>query len=146
MMMALGCSAFAGPFESCLNQVKKTDHRLARVESIQSCFEKNKDLISDDACFAAIKKIQTHEKSIELSEKLNSICFYDVSRFKTVDACLQKTAIFQIANNHDEALFDCYRQFQADIQQKECLKISSMMKYPAKKEYLQNHCYENAAQ
>lgn len=146
LVVAFGCSAFAGQFDACLNQVKKTEHRLARLESIQSCFEKSKDVISEDTCFSAIKKIQTHDKSIELGEKLNSICFYDVSRFKNVKSCLNKTSVFQIANNHDEAVFDCYRQFQATLNQKECLKVSSELKYPAKKEYLQNHCYDNAAQ
>lgn len=146
LVFGFGLSAHAGPFEACLDQVKRTEHRLTRLESLQSCFEKNKDLISETTCYAAIKKIQIHEKSIELAEKLNSICFYDTSRFKNINACLQKISVFQIANNHDEAVFDCYRQFQTKLSQKECLKVSEKLKYPAKKEYLQNHCYSNAAQ
>lgn len=136
-------SAFAGQFDVCLTQAKKITHRLNRVEAIQSCFESNKDSITAEACFAGIKTVQVHEKSIELNEKLNSICFYDISHFKKISSCLAKVDIFKIASNHDEAVFECYRQFQNQLSQKQCLKISSFMKYPAKKEYLDNHCYEN---
>lgn len=137
-------TVFAGQFETCLAGSKKIAHRLNRVEAIQDCFDSNKESMTADACFAGIKSVQIHEKSIELNEKLNSICFYDVSRFKKISICLSKVDVFKIANNHDEAVFECYREFQNQLSQKQCLKVSSLMKYPAKKEYLDNHCYENA--
>lgn len=133
----------AGQFEHCLSTARKTTHRLDRMEAIGSCFEKHKDLISEESCFAEIKKTQIHDKSIELSEKLNAICFYDVSRFKTVESCIAKTSVFQIAANHDEGVFECYRQFQSKVSRNQCLQISKALKYPAKKQYLETHCLNN---
>jgi hypothetical protein len=120
------------------------DHRLDRVEQIETCFEKNKKNISGEACFLEVKKTAPLIQSIGLTEKLNSLCFYDSSKFKNVKNCLNSTALFRDAENHDEAVFECYRQFQSVLNQKQCLAVSNYLKYPAKKEYLQNHCLTNS--
>ena len=140
MILVFARFASASHFEICLSQVKATEHRLIRLESIQACFDNNKHSISADICFASAKKVQLREHSIELSENLNAICFYDVSQFKDINSCLKKAELFQISNTHDEAVFECYRQFQASLTLKQCLQVSDALKYPAKKEYLRNHC------
>lgn len=134
---------FASSIDSCLSQARKLTHRLEKTDAILSCFDKTKESLSGQACFQAISKLQVHEKSIELSEKINGICFYDSSRFKNITSCLDKVDVFKLASSHDEAVFECYRQFQYSLNQKQCLKVSAVLKYPAKKEYLANHCMEN---
>ena len=134
---------FASAFNNCLATAKKIQHRLDRADAIQACFEANKMQITSEACFSGIKSIEVQNKSIELTEKLNSICFYETTAFKNTKSCLARTDEFKIATNHDNAVFECYRQFQNKINKKNCLAISSLLKYPAKKEYLQNHCYES---
>ncbi|MFZ3228619.1 MAG: hypothetical protein WA160_00315 [Pseudobdellovibrio sp.] len=143
LIIALYNFAFAGSLENCLEPALKMAHRLNRLESIQTCFEQNKTKMVSESCFSTIAKIQTHDKSIELTERLNSLCFYEVSQFKTIKNCLDKTNLFKITMNHDEGVFECYRQFQSTLNQKQCLAVSMQLKYPAKKEYLENHCKTN---
>jgi hypothetical protein len=140
-----GQTLFAGTLDICLAQIKRHDHRLSKIEAIESCFEKNKHLVSGEGCFAAVKKATAVEQSLNLQEKLNGICFYESSHFKNVSECLNKSSVFQTAENHDEGVFECYRQFQSKISTKQCLQASEYLKYPAKKEYLKNHCYVNSA-
>lgn len=129
--------------KSCLQPAFKTQHRLNRFDAIQDCFEKNKLTVSEDQCYLAIQSVKIHNKSIELNEKMNSICFYEASRFKSISSCLVKAKEFSIANNHDEAVFECYRQFQNQLNKQQCLTVSKLLKYPDKKNHLENHCLNN---
>ena len=133
-------SAQATTLDTCLAVAAKNDHRLNRFDSTLDCFQKSKNVINSDSCFAAVQNLKSGQTSIELNERLRSYCFYDASQFKNVKSCLSKTAAFQLAINHDEAVFECYNQFQENLNQKQCLKISDLLKYPAKKEYLESHC------
>jgi hypothetical protein len=46
----------------------------------------------------------------------------------------------QVAIHHDDAIFDCVRQFQDTIDLNLCRKISKQMKYPEKAEHLVRKC------
>ena len=130
----------AAALDSCLTTASKIDHRLNRFDATLECFQKSKNAVSSDSCFLAVQNLKPGQTSIELNERLRSHCFYEASQFKTVELCLAKAEIFQLAINHDEAVFECYNQFQENLNQKQCLKLSELLKYPAKKDYLDAHC------
>ncbi len=131
----------ATTLDLCLATAAKNDHRLNRFDATLECFQKSKSSIGSDSCFTAVQNLKPGQTSIELNERLRSYCFYDASQFKTIKMCLAKVNAFQLAINHDEAVFECYNQFQENLTQKQCLKISELLKYPAKKEYLKAHCF-----
>ena len=130
----------AAPLETCLSHTDKVEHRLDRINAVQACFDKNKKTTSVDSCFLAVETNKLNRLSEELSEQIKTTCFYDIAPFKTIKSCLQRSASFVQAGNHDEAIFECYRQFEDRLNQKECLKVSASLRYPAKKDYLAEHC------
>lgn len=130
----------AASLDSCLATAAKNDHRLNRFDATFECFQKGKGAISSDSCFLAVQNLKPGQTTIEMNERLRSYCFYDASQFKSIKSCLNKANTFELAINHDEAIFECYNQFQENLNQKQCLKISELLKYPAKKEYLEAHC------
>lgn len=130
----------AAELESCLTVAAKIEHRLNRTEAMLSCFEKNKKTIDSDTCFKGISLLKAKNFSTEQTEQVRANCFYEISRFKSISACLQKAKTFELAGSHDEAVFECYSQFQDDLNQKQCLTVSQLLRYPAKKEYLAEHC------
>ncbi len=130
----------AAGLDNCLQSASKKEHRLDRIEATQACFQKNLNSMRPENCFAAAEKLKQSQKSEDLSEQMKALCFYQVSVFKTVQACLQKVSVFTVAQNHDEAIFECYTQFQDAINKTQCLKIGEQLIYPAKKEYLISHC------
>ena len=125
---------------SCLEIAAKVEHRLNRIEAVQSCFEKNKKQLDSESCFKGVSSLKAKSFSIELTEQLKAQCFYEISRFKSIGACLQKAKTFELAGTHDEAVFECYSQFQDELNQKQCLAVSRLLRYPAKKDYLAEHC------
>ena len=125
---------------SCLNIAAKIEYRLNRIEAVQSCFEKNKKQLNSESCFKGISSLKPKNFSLELIEQFKAQCFYEVSHFKSIDACLQKAKTFDLAGTHDEAIFECYSQFQDELNQKQCLAVSQLLRYPAKKDYLAEHC------
>lgn len=130
----------AAALDNCLATASKIDHRLSRFDATLECFQKSKNAVNSDSCFLSVQNLKPGQTTIELNERLRSYCFYDASQFKSIKSCLAKAATFQLAINHDEAVFECYNQFQENLNQKQCLKISELLKYPAKKEYLEAHC------
>lgn len=136
----LSALCFASPLELCLDSALRKGHRLNRIDATYMCFIKNKNLINSEMCFSSVQNLKPGQTSIELNEKLKSLCFYEVSLFKNIKSCLQKAPVFTLAINHDEAILECYNQFQENLNQKQCLKISKLLKYPSKKDYLAAHC------
>lgn len=105
-------------------------------QNAQLCTQKYVKNISIEKCFLATKTIH----SDFLNESLKQFCFYDVSDFPNLNSCLQKAALFRVAQNHDEAITSCLLQFQENLSSKKCLAISSRLKYPEKKEHLRKQC------
>ena len=136
----LSATSSAAEFDSCLASASKVEHRLNRIESVRICFEKNKKHLDSESCYKGTSTLKTKNYSTEIMDQLKATCFYDVSRFKSVSICLQKAKIFELADSHDEAIFECYSQFQDELNQKQCLAVSELLRYPAKKEYLAEHC------
>ncbi len=132
-------------FDRCLMQAVRQEHRLNRLEAIQNCFEKNKEAskktLTIPACFATVEKIKLGHASLELSEQLKSLCFYEVGAFPNIKACLNKSQVFVSAINKDEAVFECYRTFQNELSTSQCLHISTLLKYPLKRDHLVSQCY-----
>lgn len=135
--------AFSSPIEQCLSRIGTKLHIIESEELILSCFEKNKATIGSNACFQLVNNFKKIKKSFIMTEKIKSICFYDASIFQNISSCLLKTKEFKNAENRDEAVFDCYRQFQNTLTEKQCLKATTYLTYPAKKEYLLQQCSNN---
>lgn len=143
MALFLSHMALAGEIESCLEQAQKVPYKIDREKRIESCFRFNKAKVSHQRCFNLAAQANDPKKSLDLAETLSSICFYEISDFKELKSCTQAAATFQIADNHDEAVFDCYRQFQSQITKKQCLELSRQLTYPLKRDYLLQHCQNN---
>ena len=135
-------SASARSFSQCVS-LNSSLPQFEQEEALVDCFETNKSNLSSGSCYAAIHKIKAAQKSATLNERLKTICFYDVSLFKNDKLCMARASEFSIAENHDEALFECFNQFQESMNQKSCLEMSSKLIYPAKKEHLRQHCLNN---
>jgi hypothetical protein len=116
-------------------------HRIERDENIQACFKKHKAFIGSDACYAQIKKIKAADQSVILKENLKYICFYEASIFQNMNTCMVRAAEFADGEIHDEAIFDCYKQFQDKMNKRLCIQTSAKLIYPAKKAHLLQHCY-----
>ncbi len=134
-------SAAATRFDVCVMQAVRQEHRLNRLEAIQDCFQKNKSTLNMTTCFGTVEKLKISKASLELSEQMKSLCFYDVSQFSNVNSCLEKSQVFNSAINKDEGVFECYRQFQNNLSTNTCLKISKLITYPLKQEHLIAQCY-----
>lgn len=135
-----GLKAPASDLGQCLYAANFNEHRLEKENSVRLCFDKYKSLISKESCYSYLDKKVAKLSSTNLSEDIKGLCFYDTTPAKDLNACATETKKFKVAANHDEALFYCYQQFQENISQKDCLKISGQMIYPSKKNYLKEHC------
>lgn len=143
MTVLFGATAWSSSFQTCLAQASRQAHKLDRFEAIQSCFVTHRENLNSDRCYQAIEKLNLQQTSVELGEQLKGFCFFEVSNFKTVDSCLQKSQQFHTANDKDEAVFECYVQFQKNISAKQCLEISKKMIYPLKRQHLEVQCNNN---
>lgn len=139
----LSISSFAESFENCLNRAKQQQHVLDQNEKIEMCFKYNAKYLNNLYCFNKVKQITVSQKSLNLKETLNSVCFYESTDFKDLNTCVQKSDVFQIADNHDEAIFNCYQNFRFSLNKKQCLEMSKKMKQPEKKIHLFNQCQEH---
>ncbi len=137
----LGLTSSAGELAKCLTSATYEQHRLEKENAIRSCFNSYKTYINKDTCYLFLEKNVTKISSTKLSEEINSICFYETTVAKDMKSCLIETKKFKTSGNHDEAVFYCYQQFQDAMNRKECLKVAKQMIYPAKKEYLEQHCF-----
>lgn len=127
---------------SCLKQKMRRDqHRLDKEDNARQCFESNKEQLSKNSCYHYLKKVIAPLDSIRLSQDLQTLCFYETLPAPTsIESCLQEAKRFEGANAHDEAVFYCYQQFQNQIDQKTCLKTAKLLVFPAKENYLTQHC------
>lgn len=139
----ISVTATAGELSQCLYSATYQEHRLEKENSVRACFNKYKSFITKDTCYLFLEKKVSKLSSTRLNEDINSICFYETTLPKDLNSCLLETKRFKSSSNHDEAVFFCYQQYQDRISQKDCLKTASQMIYPAKKEYLQQHCYNH---
>lgn len=116
---------------------------MERDESIQACFKTHKAFLGSDNCFNQVRNLREAQQSANLSESLKFICFYEASIFQNIKTCLIRADEFKNADNHDEAVFHCYKQFQDKLTKKECNDTAKKLIYPAKKDYLLQHCANN---
>ena len=73
-------------------------------------------------------------------ENVKNYCFYNISEFPTLNSCVDSAKKFYLGENQDQALFECVRQFTSTITMNQCLKVSRMMIYKDKSNYLARHC------
>lgn len=143
LLLFFSSSGFSDTIGSCLNDAHKKTHVIDQHQAIETCFRLNRNSITQQQCFNSVNELSKSKKYYDLIENLNSICFYETTAFSEFKSCLNRTSQFKIADNHDEAIFDCYRQFQNQLSQKQCIEASRKMIYPAKKDYLFQHCQSN---
>ncbi len=146
ILVGLSLSAARGSaaeIERCLSEASRRTHVIDQEQAIEGCFQSQAKQLSQNKCYEAVLKITALKKQLNMSESLNSICFYQTTDFIDLKSCMIKAELFKIADNHDEAIFDCYKQFQNALTQKQCIQISRKMIYPAKKDYLFDHCQNN---
>jgi hypothetical protein len=133
--------SYARSFSQCVSSANN-QHRFEREESLVDCFQQFKGLLGSDNCYAQIKKLKSVQRSERLSEQLKMICFYDASIFQSAPHCLARAVEFGDADSHDEAIFECFNQFQEKLNRKSCIEMSSKLIYPSKKDYLLQHCLD----
>ncbi len=133
----------ADQFTDCLRIAMSQEHRIEKLNSIRSCFQQYKFSTSKDICYNSIKNLTNKIDSIKLSEELTATCFYEVKIALDIKTCLKESSHFKIAINHDEAVFYCYQEFQNKLNKSECLKTANSLIFPAKKDYLRQHCLTN---
>lgn len=146
LILVLVFSSFqvlAGPLEACLSEAQRKTLIIDQKQAVEYCFQTQVKMISKNKCFAAAQLNVLAKKNTDLLETLSTVCFYQGEDFTSVKACLDKAGRFKIADNHDEAVFECYRQFQSVVSQKQCIEISRKLIYPGKKNYLLSHCQNN---
>jgi hypothetical protein len=143
-LLLSGIQAFSSELNDCLNLANYHQHRLEKEAGVRFCFNKHKNTLTKEACNQTVDKKVAPMDSIRLTEDMRGLCFYDTPPTPTLKGCLQDTKRFKSASNHDEAVFFCYQQFQEKLTTAECLKTAKQLIFPVKKEYLEQHCYENA--
>lgn len=134
----------ASEIEQCLSYAISQEHRLEKEDAVKICFEKYKSKIDKNTCYDLIKKKVRSLDSSRLNEDITSTCFYDTTAAPDINSCLSESKKFKSSNNHDEAVFFCYQQFQEKLGKNECLKAAEQLIFPLKKEYLKQHCNNNS--
>ena len=132
-------SAYAKDIAGCLKETQNL-HRLDRDEKTLACFNKHKAFIGSDNCFQQIRNSKAAKQSQNLQENLKQICFYEASIFQKIDNCMIRAAEFKNAENHDNAIFYCVRQFSEKLNKTKCLSASRSLIYPAKQAHLAQQC------
>ncbi len=145
IVVSLACtvSVTAMEIDSCLAEATRKTHVIDQQQAIETCFLSRASSIPQKKCFEAASRIGSSKRQLNMSETLNSICFYQTQEFSDLKSCLGGAKLFKIADNHDEAIFDCYKQFQSFISEKQCVEVSRKMIYPAKRNHLFAHCQNN---
>jgi hypothetical protein len=133
----------AAEINRCLAQAHKIEHIIPRYQKIENCFNTYSRNMKAESCFSLAANLKATKKSMDLSETLHSICFYQTNLPRTIKSCLAQAQKFNLADNHDEAVFDCYRQFQHQLNQKQCIEVSRKLIYPSKRAYLMAQCQNN---
>jgi hypothetical protein len=138
-----GVSAGADELEKCLSSVSAMTHRIEREDAVARCFTNFTQTTGKDACFGHIEKFKSLVSSSHLNSLALNSCFYESVSYKSMRDCMQDTKLFKNANDHDEAIFFCYQTFQDRVNKEECTQAARKLVFPAKREYLLNHCLEN---
>lgn len=116
------------PIEKCLNVATNLPNDCINRSL------KNKTLSN---CYALSETIFSYHSK----ERVKNYCFYNISEFPSLQTCTAAAKKFFIAENKDQALFECVRQFTSQIDERSCLEIARMMTYREKRSYLENHCH-----
>ncbi len=132
----------ASELQACLTKANRTAHIVDREDQIRECFKNKNNLknLTGLQCFQLVANNATVQKLQNLKENLNAICFFDVAQFTTPQQCLNQMGVFQSADQHDEAVFTCYKKFQEKINKVNCQQIAKYMIYDDKKEVLNRRC------
>ena len=141
--VAFSVTLKAMEIDTCLSDATRKTHVIDQQQAIESCFLNRANSLPQKKCFEAANRISTLKRQLNMSETLNSICFYQTQDFSDLKSCLSGAKLFKIADNHDEAIFDCYKQFQSFLSEKQCIEVSRKMIYPAKRNHLFAHCQNN---
>lgn len=136
-------NTFGASIDSCLADAQKMTRAIDQKQAAEYCFQANAKHLSKKKCFDLIDSHSLLKKNTELKETLNSVCFYQSIEFNDAKSCLDGAARLKLADNHDEAVFECYLQFQSQTSQKQCIEISRKLIYPHKKSHLLRHCQNN---
>ena len=129
----------AAPINSCLNKARKMTLAIDQKQTTEYCFQAYAKDLSKTKCFDLVDSF----KKPDLPENLNSICFYQSQDFADVKECVAGANRLKLADNHDEALFECYMQFQSKTSQKQCFEISRQLILPHRKIHMRQHCQNN---
>lgn len=78
--------------------------------------------------------------SNQSKENVKNYCFYNISEFPTLNTCVAAAKKFYVAENKDQALFECVRQFSSTISVKSCIGVAKNMTYVDKRAYLETSC------
>jgi hypothetical protein len=143
-ILFFGINGFASEkLQKCLDSSVFHEHRIEKEENVMFCFDQVKNLIPKADCYFAIESHPNLINTYRLKLFTHNICFYDSKPHENLNTCLRDAARFGSATEHDNALFHCYQIFQEKASRKECLTVAKKMKFPAKKNYLENHCLKN---
>ncbi len=88
------------------------------------------------SCYKLSETIYSNQSK----ENVKNYCFYSISEFPTLIACVDSAKKFYLGENKDQALFECVRQFASSITVNQCMKVSKMMTFKEKSNYLARHC------
>lgn len=133
----------ANSFQNCINKAEQKKHITDQMNETQDCFYQNKNYLNVNLCYKELEKNKVAKKSLDLTEDLKELCFYQTTEFDSASHCLKKAILFRNADDHDEAIFQCYQQFQSKLNKQQCISISKALIYPAKKDYFLQHCLNN---
>lgn len=133
----------AAPIDACLADARKMTRAVDQKQAAEGCFQINAKNTTKATCYDLVSKHSLLKKNPELQENLNSICFYQSLEFNNLNSCMAGAARFKLADNHDEALFECYIQFQAQASQKQCIEIGRKLILPHRKNHMLRHCQNN---
>lgn len=136
-------AAWSSTMDSCLADARNQKRVIDQRQATEECFHIHAVKLSKNQCDEAIKKSSLAQKNPDLQESLNSTCFYQSRPFHDVKSCLAGAEKLKLADNHDEAVFECYQIFQSRISQSQCIEISRKLIYPNKKNYMLRHCQNN---
>ncbi len=129
----------AAAINICLDRARKLTLAIDQKQTTEHCFRTYAKNLSKSKCFELVNSL----KKPDLQENLNSICFYQSQDFSDIKTCASGANQLKLADNHDEALFECYMQFQSQTSQKQCFEISRKLVLPHRKNHMRQHCQNN---
>lgn len=141
LLMVFGANlAQALPIDTCLAKADTISYRLDRLEALRACFNSHKAELNRESCNQIINTKIKQQYSIKLTQDLQNFCFYEMAKTKNLKSCLREAHHIQSANDHDEAVFYCYQEFQDNMSRENCMMTSKQFVFPAKSDYLKQHC------